>query len=152
MLAITAAFAMAIAALIRFPMVVSGSLCAIAFCYVVRFWILYRHYRWQTAALLACMCLPFVWIIAYDELDNLLPAILWMASGLPAFFPACLIGSLIGQNSHDVMWLSVLLTGAEIVIGIWIIRLGPRRTIAYLVFVLLMSTFGSIGLNALVRA
>lgn len=98
------------------------------------------------------MCLPFVWLIAHNELDSFLKAILWVASTLPAFFPACLIGYLVGQNSHDVMWLSVLLTGVQIVIGTWIIRLGPKRTIAYLVLVLLMSTFGSFGLNALVRA
>jgi hypothetical protein len=50
------------------------------------------------------------------------------------------------------MWLAVLLTGAEMTIGAWIIRLGPRRTIAYIVFVLLMSTFGSFVLHALMRA
>lgn len=152
LLLMTAAAAVVIAALMKFPMVVSGGLCAIAFCHVVRFWILHRHYRRQTTALAACMCLPYVWIFSYDEIDNILPAILWIASGLPAFFPACLIGVLIGQNPNDVMWLSVLLTGAEIVIGVWLIRLGPRRTIAYLLFVMLMSTFGSFGLNALVRA
>jgi hypothetical protein len=152
MLVTTAAVAVVIAALIKLPMVVSGILCGSAFCYVVRFWILYRHYRLPTAALLACMCLPFVWIIAYDEFDNIFPAILSIVSGLPAFFPAGLIGYLAGQNSRDVMWLAVLLTGTEMVVGTWIIRLGPRRTIAYLMFVLLMSTFGSFGLNALVRA
>ena len=141
-----------IAALMKFPMAVSGVLCAIAFCHVVRFWILYQHYRWQTAALLACMCLPYFWIIAFEELDEVFPAILWIVSGMPAFFPTCLIGYLVGQNSHDVMWLAVLLTGVEMVVGTWIIPLGPRRTIAYLVLVLLMSMFGSFALNALVRA
>lgn len=151
MLAATAVVAVLIAALIKSPVVVSGILCAIAFGLVIRFWILHRHYRWQSGALVACMCLPFTWLLADSELDDLLPTILWMAAGLPAFFPACFIGYLVGQNSHDVMWLSILLTGAEAVIGIWVIRLGPRRTIAYLTFVLLMSTFGSFGLNALVR-
>lgn len=152
MFLMTAAVAFVIAAVTKFPMVVSGGLCAFAFCHVVWFWSRFRQNRWQTTALLACMCLPFVWIIAYDEFENIFPAILWIAAGMPAFFPAVLIGSLFGQNSHDVMWLAVLLTGAEMTVGIWIIRLGPRHTIAYLVFVLLMSTFGSFGLNALMRA
>lgn len=152
LLSMTAVLAVVIAALIKFPMWVSGGLCAIACCYVVRFWILNPHDRWQTAALLACMSFPFVWIIGYSELDDLLPEILWIASALPAFFPACLIAYLAGQNPNDMMWLAVLLTGVEIYIGVWMIRLGPRRALAYLVLVLLMSTFGSFGLNALVRA
>ena len=46
MLVATAVVAVLIAALMKFPLVVSGILCAIAFCLVIRFWILNRHYRW----------------------------------------------------------------------------------------------------------
>ncbi len=152
MFLMTAAVAFVIAAVTNFPMVASGGLCAFAFCHIVWFWCRFPQNRRQTAALLACMCLPFLWIIAYDEFEHMFPEILWIAAGMPAIFPAALIGSLFGQNTHDVMWLAVLLTGAEMTVGIWIIRLGPQSTVAYLVFVLLMSTFGSFGLNALVRA
>jgi hypothetical protein len=152
MFLMTAAVAFVIVAVTKFPMVVSGGLCAFAFCYVVWFWSRYRQHRWQTTALMACIWFPFVWIIAWDDFENIFPAILWIAGGMPAFVPAILIGKLFGQNPHDVMWLGVLLTGAEMTVGTWIIRLGPRRTMAYLVFVLLMSTFGSFGLNSLIRA
>jgi hypothetical protein len=147
----TAAVAVLIVTFTKFPLVASGGLCAFAFCYVVWFWIRFRQQRLQTTALLACMWLPFVWIVAWDELDYSFE-ILWLAAGIPAYFPALMIGSLFGQNPHDAMWLAVLLTGAEMTIGAWIIRLGPRRTIAYIVFVLLMSTFGSFVLHALMRA
>ena len=63
-----------------------------------------------------------------------------------------IIGRWVGQHGEELFWLSTLLTSAEIVIGVWMIRLGPRRTIAYLVLVLLISTFGSFVLNALLRA
>jgi hypothetical protein len=149
---ITAVIACSIAAAIKFPMLVSGGWCALAFCYVVWFWIRSRRHRWQTSALLACMWLPFVWIITYDELKNIFPAILWLVPGMPAFFPSALVGSWLAQSGPDVLWPAVLVTGVEMAVGIWIIRLGPRHTIAYLVFVLLMSMIGSFGLNALVRA
>jgi hypothetical protein len=151
MLGMTAAVAVAIGALTRFPMVTSGVLCAIAFCYLVRFCIQNKQYCVPIVTLFACMCLPFVWIIVDDERHNFFPAILGIVSGLPAMLPASLIGVLLGQHPQDVTWLSVLLTGAELVVGAWMIRLGPRRAIAYLLFALWMSTLGSFGLNMLVR-
>ena len=133
-------------------MAVCGGLCAAAFCYVVWFWSRFRQYRWQTTTLLACMWLPFVWIISYGELENIIPAIVMIAGGLPAFAPAALLCKLFGQNLQEMMWLSTLLTGTEMTVGTWTIRLGPRCTIAYLVLVVIMSTIGSFGLNALMRA
>jgi hypothetical protein len=76
---------------------------------------------------------------------------LGMVSGLPAFFFAMLFGSLTRQHSQELGWLAMLLTSAELVIGVWIIRLGTKRFIAYLVFVLIAAIFGSFMLNALVR-
>ncbi|WP_425397907.1 hypothetical protein [Aeoliella sp.] len=152
LLLVTAGIAIGVAVATRFPMVVSGLLCAMVFGYAIWFSIRSSRHRWPTAALLACMIGPYVWIVFHDELESLFPAILWMAAGLPAFLPAALLSSLWGHNLHEVTWLSVLLTAVELAIGIWLIRLGPRRTIAYLVLVLLMSTIGSFGLNALVRA
>lgn len=152
LLLITTAMAIVLAVATKFPMVVSSVLCTLVFCYAIWSCIRSRQHRWPTMALLACMVLPYVWLPFYDEIDNMLPAILWLAAGLPAFLPAALIASLFGPITNDVNCLAILLTAAEMAIGLWLIRLGPRRTIAYLVLVLLMSTIGSFGLNALVRA
>ena len=149
-LVVTAVLAAIMAALMKFPAAVGGGLCAIAVCYLVRFWILHRGFRWQSAALLACMYLPFVWIVHADHLHVRLTTI-WMALGLPALVPTMWISRLVGQHVEKSAWISMLLTGAQLVLGIWMIRLGPRRTIAYLLFILLMSTFGSFVLNALLR-
>jgi hypothetical protein len=62
-----------------------------------------------------------------------------MFAGLPAFLPAALLGRLFNQNMHHAFWLALLLTALEMVIGIWMIRLGPKRTIAYLPLVLPVS-------------
>lgn len=150
--AVTGVAALVIAAITRIPTLVSGGLCVITLCYVVRHWILHPRHRLPITALLACMFLPFVWIVGYRELSNILPTILWAAPGLPSVLPMMIIGRWVGQHGEELFWLSTLLTSAEIVIGVWMIRLGPRRTIAYLVLVLLISTFGSFVLNALLRA
>ena len=130
---------------------VSGGLHGIALYYVVRMWFLSRSIRWPVASLLACMYFPFAWIIPWSERSNVLPEMLWMASGLPAFFFTLLVGSLFRQHPQELAWLSMLLTSAELLIGVWLIGLGPRRFIAYFVFLLIASIFGSFTLNALVR-
>jgi hypothetical protein len=132
-----------LAALRIFPMVVSSGLCALAFGYFVSFAYRFPQYRWPAAALVASMCLPYAWIIGYDELDRILPALLWMVAGFPAFLPTALLSRLVGQHFQYMGWLSVLLTAFELLFGIWMIRLGTRRTIAVLVVAMLTSTFGS---------
>jgi hypothetical protein len=153
MFLLTAAVAGFIAAGMKFPMVVSGVLGVLAFCYIVWFWKRFRQSRWPTSALVACMWLPFVWVVAWKEIENIVPEMLGLAAGMPAFLPAAFIGRfLLGQDLHDLGWLAILLTGTELVVGTGIIRLGSRRTIAYLVLVLLVSTFSSFVLHALMRA
>ncbi|MFK8114144.1 MAG: hypothetical protein AB8B91_18225 [Rubripirellula sp.] len=150
LLAMTAAAAVLIATLVKFPMPVSGLLCGLACCRFAWFCICFPQHRWKAAALLACMCLPFLWIVTWG--DTFFPEILWLASGMPGLLPACLIGVLTGHNPQDMLWLAVLLTGVEMTVGTWIIRLGPKRTIAYLISVLTISAYGSLGFHALIRA
>ncbi len=55
--------------------------------------------------------------------------------GMPAF----------GRDSACVREMAcVLLTAVEVVIGIGIVRLGPKRTIAYLLLVMQLSLLGSL--------
>lgn len=49
-------------------------------------------------------------------------------------------------------WLAILLTALELAIGIWVIRLGPKRTIAYLIMIFQMSAVGSLAFHILVLA
>jgi hypothetical protein len=144
----TAAVAACLAVFRETPLIAaSGCLYAAVLCYVVRLWILCRPLGWQVSALLACMYFPFAWVVSFDELLNFVAGI----PGLPAFFLTLLFGSLLLQHTQNLTWLSMLLASAELVLGVWMIRLGPRRTIAYLLFVLITSIFGSFVLNALTR-
>ncbi|TWT80192.1 hypothetical protein CA13_16050 [Planctomycetes bacterium CA13] len=152
LLALTAATAICIAALLKFPMIAASVLCGGAFIHFAWFFARNPQHRWPASTLLACMSLPFVWIISYDELDNILQALLFMAAGFPMLLPSALIVGWFGHNFHESMWLSILLTGAELAIGTWLIGLGPKRTIAYLIVVTVVSVFSSFCFHALVLA
>ena len=152
LLLITAMVAVAIVLLAKFPLLVSGIVTAGAFVYLIAFCVSNPQHRLEASALVASMSLPYVWIVGYDELGRILPDLLVMFAGLPAFLPAALLERLFNQNMHDAFWLALLLTALEMVIGIWMIRLGPKRTIAYLLLVLHVSALGSLGFHALVLA
>ena len=142
--------AVAIVLLAKSPLLVSGIVTAGVFMYLIAFCVSNPQHRLATSALVASMTLPYVWIVDYDELGRILPDLLVMFAGLPAFLPAALLGRLFNQNMHDAFWLALLLTALEMVIGIWMIRLGPKRTIAYLLLVLHVSALGSLGFHTLV--
>ena len=147
----TAVVAVFLVAFNKLPVIaVSGGLYGLALCFVTRYCILFRAFRWPLASLFACMYFPFAWIASWDELTQA-PEMIWMASGLPTLILAIPIGRLFQQHAQDSAWLSILMAGAELVIGVWLIRLGPKRFVAYLVFVLMVSVFSSFILNALAR-
>jgi hypothetical protein len=127
-----------------------GGVHAIALCYVVRLCVLCRSVRWPVASLLACMYFPFAWAISSIDQPNVFHIL--SAFALPAIFLILLVGGLLHQHSENLVWLSMVLTSVELLIGVWLLRLGLRRFIAYLVFVLIASRYGSFVLHALMRA
>ncbi|QDV82301.1 hypothetical protein TBK1r_12280 [Stieleria magnilauensis] len=147
----TAIVAMLLAAVAKFPLVTSGGLYAIVWCRVVWSMMKCRQSRLPTAAILACLYLPFVWIASWNGLSGILEALLGIALGLPAFFITLFAGRLSGQYIQELTWLSMLFTAIELAIGLWVVRLGPKVTVAYCLWVLVISIFGSFVLNAMVR-
>ena len=142
---LTGGFAVALALLVKFPTVIAGIVCASAYLYFFVFCVRNPGHRKSCAALLACMVLPYIWVIGYDELDRILTVFVVAISGLPSLVPAALLNRMFGQTMHDTPWLIYLLTAIELAIGIWMICLGPKRTIAYLLLVMHMSALGSLG-------
>lgn len=152
LLMLTTGVSVAIALLVKFPLVMSGIVCAGAFAYFIAFCVRNPQHRMAAATLVACMTLPYAWVIGYRGLGRILPDLAVMFAGMPAFVPAALIGRLFRQNMLHTPWLSLLLTALELAIGIWVIRLGPKRTIAYLLLVMQLSVLGSLFFYMLVRA
>ncbi len=147
LLMLTAGVAVAIPLLAKFPLVVSGIVCAGAFAYLIAFCVRNPQHRMAATALVACMIMPFAWLVGYGELDRLLPALVAMFAGMPAIVPAALLSQMVGQPFQESQWLAFLITAFELVIGIWMIRLGLKRTIAYLLLVLHLSAVGSLGFH-----
>lgn len=153
LLAITTMIAIVIVGMTRFSVAFCILLWVIAFVAVARMIAKELSGRWQLAALLSCMYFPYVWAFVPGEFSGgNWAVILGGAIGLPAFLPTFFLGGLLGVRSETIVWLWILMTAIEIAIGILLIRSGPRRTIAYFVLVMLMSIYGSMSLNALMRA
>ena len=61
-----------------------------------------------------------------------MPSVLWMSAGMPGFFSMALVASLFGSPPRESGWLAILITAAQIAIGLWLIRVGPKPAIAYI--------------------
>jgi hypothetical protein len=151
-LVVTALIAAFFSVLVVIPRVTSGLMFVTALVYLVQLAVRFPSYRWRLFAFLSCMYLPFVWMAGHEELSRFIATSFWVASAMPGFFFTLVIGGFLQQHAlDDLDWLSILFTSIELGAGVWLIQLGYKRTIAFLVFVLICSTFGSIALNALVR-
>ena len=145
LLMLTAGVAVAIPLLAKFPVVSSGIVCAGAYAHVMWFLLRNPQHRLASLALIACMILPYAWAVGYEELDRILPTLAVMIAGMPAFLPTALLSQILGLYFQESHWLTFLLTAIELVIGIWMIRTGPKRTIAYLLLVMQISAVGSLA-------
>ncbi|TWU01595.1 hypothetical protein Pla100_13300 [Neorhodopirellula pilleata] len=141
----TTFIAVAIPLLATFPLATSGMICAAALIHSIIFAVKNSPHRLATVGLLACMLLPFSWVVHYEEFDRILPAIPSLFASMPTLVPGALIGHLVGQSIHDSPWIAQLLTAVELLAGAGIIRLGPKRTIAYLLLVMQVSLLGSLA-------
>jgi heme A synthase len=97
------------------------------------------------------MYMPYAWVFTENDFGDMSPKLFFGALGLPAFLPAMLAGRWFEQHIQNTVWLFVLLMVIEFAFGCWLIKLGPKRTLMYLVLIVAMSIFGSFVLNALIR-
>jgi hypothetical protein len=150
---LTTVVALQIALIRSRPMLVPavGSLLLAIGC-TIYFWITYPCLRWRLLSLMACMYLPFVWILLPRALTQLRSERLWLIVGLPGWMPTLLIGSMFRQNPQQLGGADMLFVAWELFIGLWIVSQGPRRAVAFTIFVLILSVFSSFILNAAMRA
>ena len=152
LLILTALTALALAIGRSYPPGVSGTLYLLALGAALTSAVRHREHRLPIAVLFGCMILPLAWILGYEQLDLLSPSTVWLAAGIPGFLPMALLASLFRANPHQLGWLAILITAGLITLGLCLIRLGAKPTIAYLLFVLLLSLVSSLALHAAVRA
>lgn len=148
----TGAVALMLVALMYLPkQIVGGCTVVAALGYIVRQSTGDPASRLPSAALLACMYLPYTWLLTWKSLSVGLVQMIGMFAGLPNFFPTLMTGGLLGQHSETLFWLSMVLTSGQLVFGAWLISAGPRRAMALMIYSLVLSIYGSFILNALVR-
>ena len=100
LIVLTGVIAIIVVALMKFPLVTSCVLCGGAFLHYVWFIVLHPKLRLPAAALLSCMCLPFVWLVGYGEFSNIWKGLVWIATGLPMLLPSAYLASWFGLNFH----------------------------------------------------
>jgi hypothetical protein len=135
-----------------YPLVVSGIICAAAFACQIALAVRIPSQRFAAITFFACMILPYSWMVTYEEFGRTLISLPLLFGSLPTLYPGGWLSYMLGQNLHDSMWVNYLLTAMVIFVGIWLIQLGPKRTIAYLLFVTQMSLLGSLALYQAVIA
>lgn len=106
--------------------------------------------RWRIVSLAGCLYLPLFWVTNPTIVKGL-GSQLVIITALPALLPAVFFGRLFNTNAEHQWWLAQAMTSIEIVIGLWMIHLGTRRALAWLIFLFLQSTLGSFVFNALLR-
>lgn len=152
MLILTALIALVIGLGMKFPGFVSSMLLGLALFGLVVLAIKRPSQRLAAITLLACMFLPFSWLLGYEDFDRMLTALPTFLPSMPTLLPAGLLANVFRQPLQDSFWIAHLLTAIELLVGIWIMASGPKRAIAYLLLVMNVSLFGSLIFLQLVLA
>ena len=107
-------------------------------------------FQWQVVSLVACMYFPYAWVVFNKGFRGVdWGTVILAGFGLPSFLPSLLIGRFVfEQRVEEMPWLLVVITAFELAIGVLLIRLGPKRAIAWMILVLFCSLLGSWGLHA----
>lgn len=136
---------------IHYPNVFAGIAFLATVLMVVYCWRRFPGERWSIIALLATMYLPYVWF-PFKFNPGMTSYFIWIASA-PAFLPSYLVLRFLTHSTQESTFLAVgmALTSLEIAMGLALIHLGPKRGFAFVVLVLIVSLFGALGLDALLR-
>ncbi|QDT06481.1 hypothetical protein K227x_48910 [Rubripirellula lacrimiformis] len=130
---------------------VAGAVQVMALAMGVGQWVKDRSVRGPMIAMAACLCLPYAWIGLRGDGISIGKGLFAIMMGLPALVETMLVARLWGRHPGQLAWVGMLITSAKWMFGLWIIRHGPRSAVAYWIYVLLMSVYGSFILNAIVR-
>jgi hypothetical protein len=103
--------------------------------------------RARMGATLACLFLPFAWIIPYSRPFGHTSGLLEWILISPGLMPSVFLSS---RHVDDSTW-AVVFVMMELVIGIWLARRGGRLALAYTLFILGLSTVSSFGFHVLYR-
>ena len=120
----------------------------------VALWIAFTEppLRGQILAMLVCQFGPFWWLVrVFEELNGMDLSSALMVPLLPAIVPAELLARLIDVSRSSLGATASMLITLQIAVGVWLIRGGRKRALAYSLFLTTCSIASSFVLNALFR-
>jgi hypothetical protein len=118
-------------------------------------WVIRQEARVQsrTAAVLAVLFCPQVWMVAYNAPFGRTSGLLTALPIAPAILPSALIRAVTYRSGPDHMaMVAGAIVIAELLVGAWLAWRGGKLFVAYLILVLLVSCISSFGMHALYRA
>jgi hypothetical protein len=109
--------------------------------------------RSRTAALVAGLFCPLVWMVAYNVPFGRTSGLVTAMPFAPAILPSALIRAVTSGGGPDEMGLVAgVIVIAELLLGAWLAHRGGRLFVAFLLLVMLVSSVSSFGMHALYRA
>ena len=110
--------------------------------------------RSPIASLYSCLYLPFIWVFANDVVQGAIKQgsfeIVSIILGAPALLCSLSIGRCFGQQ-HGMEPIGIVIVSMEVFLGLYLIQVGARRAIAYLIMLQALSVTSSCLLLALLR-
>ena len=152
LLGLTTACAFLLVLLIKFPVVISSVLFGLTLVLMIYLIWNLPPIRLRIAALLASMYCPYLWLVGYASTHAGLSAVPLMYLGLPGHLPLLFASRFLQEHPGENFWLAVTFSSVQLLVGCWLLIIGARRGIAYLLFMLASAVIGSFVLNALLRA
>lgn len=109
--------------------------------------------RSRTAALVAGLFCPLVWMVAYNVPFGQTSGLVTAMPFAPAILPASLIRVVTSGGGPDEMGVVAgVIVIAELLLGSWLAYRGGKLFVAYLLLVIGVSSVSSFGMHALYRA
>lgn len=149
---LTLAVAVGIAAGMRYPQLLSAAFILSAIALLFRRAFRVPRQRYALAALVACLVLPGLWVFRNPQFTgSLVDAFIGIAS-IPSVFPMALLASILKSNQHEMAWMAPIMTAGWLLLGMFLVGKGEKRSIAYMTFMMHLSLISSIVLHAFTRA
>lgn len=136
-----------------FPVAVAWVFLGCSFLFCVLLAVRVPRMRWGIASLIATLYCPFLWIVGYAASHDGFESLPLMFAGLPGHLPLLFLARfLFEEHPGELFWLATSISAAEICLGLSLLYLGIRRSLAFQCVLLTSSILGSFILDALLRA
>ena len=109
------------------------------------------HRRSRIGAILVCMFMPFVWMIAYSVPIGRTSGLIQVLPLGPGIILAELIRALLSMDRDRAANLAIVFVFAQLLIGVWLARRGGKLPVVFATVVFITSSLSSFFFHAMFR-